>query len=810
MKLQAKLMLVIGGAAVAAALLILILTGFRINSISDGFAESSRKMRSESMRREATSAVFAEGAHLDSLFNGMFLRLYMLCLELHRRGGSAELDANEFRTSLKRTIYVTPEKDSMLLLPPEVDLAVAFGERNGKNICLVFAADSSLSANFTLPEELQNFRKNLRQNIGAIIVPRKADGTLWAALNFTEKNSGFLAAFRIRAEKLLKRTGNRGGDSFSMLVHGNTPVVMSENISMNVKISDLMKKNMLDLAARLVPLQNSRVSELETLENPGKGIADHRWEAAAITLKTYSIPARGLRFVSAFPYYTGEEGETVAGAEEFSGKQLIPFFFIILAGLMVFFPPLILLVRKLSEALSGTLNFANSAGKGDGGAESLREGFSVEFMELSGALNHLRDKISGMQIRLKKSHEREVLARRDAEASNRLKSALLNDMVYELKEPLNLIIGFSGLLMRKMKNQEESAIPLKKIHEEARSVNRMIHSMGELSCLDQADVEPSYSEFEVPGMVAEVRDSCMALSSERHVSLEVHCAEMPERIISDRRIMLHMLKLAASTLLLSARPRTKIKWVCEKKEETISFLFSDAKTDAPVTVADIYREHRSASGTASRSYPGFGAAILNLTILEAEAALIGAQVDVRREESADTVIEITIRKNDLDLLEPGTAAGGEVHGEELDRSRTSFSDSPQTAGAARKVYRAEGRSLEVLIAERSESGATMLSMMLENEKCSIVCVKSAEECLAVLKEKHFDILLLDLNLQRAFCASLISTIRREITHSLVLIAMTSGLTEAEQAAIMESGVDQCLLKPIGEDELIAAIRKFEF
>ena len=89
-------------------------------------------------------------------------------------------------------------------------------------------------------------------------------------------------------------------------------------------------------------------------------------------------------------------------------------------------------------------------------------------------------------------------------------------------------------------------------------------------------------------------------------------------------------------------------------------------------------------------------------------------------------------------------------------------------------------------------------------------MKSAEECLAVLKEKHFDILLLDLNLQRAFCASLISTIRREITHSLVLIAMTSGLTEAEQAAIMESGVDQCLLKPIGEDELIAAIRKFEF
>ena len=803
-------MLVIGGASVVSALLILILTGFRINSISAGFIESSRKMRAESMRREVFSAVSAEGAHLDSLFNGMFLRLNMLYLELNRRVGSASLDAAEFSSSLKRVIYMTPEKDSMSLLPSEVDLAVGFGERNGKSIRLVFSSNPVLSKNFSFPEELLNFRKTQLQNIGAVIVPRKADGTLWVALNFTEKNGGFVTAFRIRAAELLKKTGNRGGgDSFSMLIHGNTPVATSANLSRNVKVSGLMKKSMQDLAARLVPLQNSRVSELETIENPGKdSVMDRRWEAAAITLKTYSIPARGLRFVSAFPYYTGEEDGMPMGMDEVSGKQLIPFFFIILAGLLVFFPPLILVVRKLSDALSGTLNFANSAGKGEGVSDNFREGFSVEFMELSGALNHLRDKIGGMQIRLKKSHEREVLARRDAEASNRLKSALLSDMLCELKEPLNLIIGFSGLLMRKLKTQEDVLVPLKKIHEEARSVNRMAHSMGELSCLDHADVEPSYSEFDVAGLVTELRDSCVELSSERHVSLEVHCSEMPERIVSDRRIMLHMLKLAASTLLLSAPPRTKIKWICERKDHSISFLFSDAKTDSATSIADVFREHRQSPGACSRSYPGFASAILNLTVLEAESALIGAQVDVRREDSADTVIEISIRKNELDLVESASSAGGDVRGEELDRSRTSYSDQHQASVSSRKVYRTEGRSLEILIAERSDSGATMLSMMLENEHCAITCVKSAEECLAVLKEKHFDILLLDLNLQRAFCAALISSIRREISYSLVLIAMTSGLTEAEQAAIMESGVDQCLLKPIGEDELIVSIRKF--
>lgn len=806
MRMQAKLMLVIGGAAVIAMILIFSLTGLRVSSMADRSSETSRKMVAEYMRREAYSSVAAEGTYLDSIFNGMFLRLNTLHLELGRAARSGALEQPHFRSILEKEVYVTPEKDSMSLLPSEVDLAVAFGEENGKSVQLVYSRDSAGAAKFTIPEELLNFRKNHLKNMGAVIVPRKDSGTVWAALNFVDGNNRWVTAFRINAEKLLKKAGTRAGDSFSMLVHGNTPVASSENISMRVKISGAMKKSMVNLAARLVPLQNSRVSEQETLVNPGGGV-NNRWEAASTTLKTYSIPSRGLRFVCAFPYYTGEDVVLEAG-EQNSGKQLVPFFFIILAGLLVFFPPLILAVRKLSETLHKTLNFANSAGKGEGVSDSLRANYSVEFMELSGALNHLRDKIGGMQIRLKKSHEREVLARRDAEASNRLKSALLDDMVCELKDPLSLIIGFSGLLIRKLKHQSDAVVPLAKIHEEAMAVNRMVHSMGELSLLDNSETEPSYSEFDVAGVVTEVTDSCVPLSSERHVALEVHCSEMPERIVSDRLIMLHILKLAVSTLLQFAPPKTKVKWVCETSEKYISFLFSDTKTDSVPAIADIFNEHRAAAGWCPRSCPGFCSAILNLTVLKARAALIGALVDIRRGESANTVIEISIMKNEMDSLEPGNTGAYEENESELERSRSSFSDQAPSPQNSRRIYRKDGRPLEILIAERSESGATMLSMMLENEKCAITCVKSAEECFAALKEKHFDILLLDLNLQRAFCASLISAVRKEISYTLVLIAMSSSLTEAELAAIMESGVDKCLLKPIGEDELIAAIKEF--
>ena len=59
----------------------------------------------------------------------------------------------------------------------EADLAVAFGERNGKAVRLVFSPDRALASQFVFPEELLNFQRTQRQNIGAVIVPRKADGS---------------------------------------------------------------------------------------------------------------------------------------------------------------------------------------------------------------------------------------------------------------------------------------------------------------------------------------------------------------------------------------------------------------------------------------------------------------------------------------------------------------------------------------------------------------------------------------------------------------------------------------------------------
>ena len=103
----------------------------------------------------------------------------------------------------------------------------------------------------------------------------------------------------------------------------------------------------------------------------------------------------------------------------------------------------------------------------------------------------------------------------------------------------------------------------------------------------------------------------------------------------------------------------------------------------------------------------------------------------------------------------------------------------------------------------------MFCMMLEGEPCTLAHAATPAECLEKLKSGHFDFLLLDLKFQKAFCMELLSAIRTgNSNQGLVILALGSGMTEAELAAIKESGVDRCLRKPASVEKLTATIHEF--
>lgn len=306
----------------------------------------------------------------------------------------------------------------------------------------------------------------------ALIIPENETGCIRLSISNSAQGTTVHTICEIDLTRLLKSMLPSGKTGVLALLHGKR-MLKCETDEDSQTLSEL-KTRMHLLGTRLIPGSGARRFDMDSMIT-GNG---ETWELSASTLGIDTVPAQELRLVRAVP------SEFVCTAAP-QGKRILIGNLILFAllGYLIFFAYLFRHADELGKCVHGILKFASALSRGDEPPKNLRSGTTEEFRELSSTFNHLRDKLSGMTLRLKKSHERELLARSDAESSNRLKSVLLNDMVAELQEPVGMMTGFSSLLQRKLKDCSEVQAPLARIHDEALAAGRLLAALNNLSLI---------------------------------------------------------------------------------------------------------------------------------------------------------------------------------------------------------------------------------------------------------------------------------------------------------------------------------------
>ena len=627
----------------------------------------------------------------------------------------------------------------------------------------------------------------------ALIIPENETGCIRLSISNSAQGTTVHTICEIDLTRLLKSMLPSGKTGVLALLHGKR-MLKCETDEDSQTLSEL-KTRMHLLGTRLIPGSGARRFDMDSMIT-GNG---ETWELSASTLGIDTVPAQELRLVRAV------SSEFVCTAAP-QGKRILIGNLILFAllGYLIFFAYLFRHADELGKCVHGILKFASALSRGDEPPKNLRSGTTEEFRELSSTFNHLRDKLSGMTLRLKKSHERELLARSDAESSNRLKSVLLNDMVAELQEPVGMMTGFSSLLQRKLKDCSEVQAPLARIHYEALAAGRLLAALNNLSEFDLSQREPVYTEFDANDVIRELSDSCVPLAAERRVRFEIHWPGMHGKIISDRDAMARILTLAASTLISVASPDSRVRWSGSATDNGILFRCFDEKEPGSVSLATLFLERISSPGS-KHSVTGFAAPILNLTLIKLHSELLGARLTVQETEKGGTEIRLFFPKPDPAEI----TLTDELDNDGRDSNLARASLCIFSPDRARRITLRPGQRCSVLVADKSDSVYTMFCMMLEGEPCNLIHASTPAECLEKLKTGHFDFLLLDLKFQKAFCTELLSAIRTgNSNQGLVILAFGSGMTEAELAAVKESGVDRCLRKPASVEKLTSTIREF--
>ena len=116
---------------------------------------------------------------------------------------------------------------------------------------------------------------------------------------------------------------------------------------------------------------------------------------------------------------------------------------------------------------------------------------------------------------------------------------------------------------------------------------------------------------------------------------------------------------------------------------------------------------------------------------------------------------------------------------------------------------------DILVVEDNPDNMTLVKWILEDEGHNTIEAPTGEDCLALLKTKTFDLILMDISLPGIDGKETTRLIRQNsLFKELPIIALTAHAVKGEEEAIWKSGVSDLITKPIAEELLIQRIEFF--
>ena len=489
------------------------------------------------------------------------------------------------------------------------------------------------------------------------------------------------------------------------------------------------------------------------------------------------------------------------------GNMIFSVILFLAVGIILLLVPLYLLSRQLGSPLVRAAAFADSVARGDFSTETGAAPSGINELDLlMKSLEHMRDHLNSMVGKLRRSHDRELAARKEAENSNKVKPDFLDTLAMEHREPLNAIAGFETLVE---KQAAEGVAPspadllkiLKAIRTNLDSLAEMGETLHELASLDNPrDSILNFSECETFQLIREFYEPFSAAAEKKHVSIELHySSDLPERIHMDREKFLRMCTLLLSALVRAAPSRSALTLAVAREDGR--FVLSCSGDDSNPLPLEYLLYNSS-----QRPLRGFAASgeIISLTLARHFAETLGAEFSVSCPDEKNFVVRVAFAPSD-----PSAASGGSdfMRNSAASRIRDNVREIRRKSRAAVR----SDRPVRVLLAEDDDSQRLLLEMMLLSGHCEVASYPDIAQTRAAFDKQMPDVLIIDLHMRDLDRGGFISEIRQKAEgKKLCIILLAASLEDGERDRLVSAGANRCLLKPVDMDELMEAVRASSF
>lgn len=407
--------------------------------------------------------------------------------------------------------------------------------------------------------------------------------------------------------------------------------------------------------------------------------------------------------------------------------------------------------------------------------------------ELTEARNDLEKRVNERTLQLEQSLEREKAAKELAENASQAKMQFLANMSHEIRTPMNSILGFAELLAS-LETSPVSQDYIRRIRSNGNQLLRIINDILDLSKFEAGQVPIHKSIVNIRSLVDEIVNSFLPILTQKNIDLKIAYEgdSIPKIVTDAHRLSQVLTNLLSNAIKFSEMGKVELTITCRVLSAKKMNLKVDVQ-DSGIGISEenqknLFQPFSQGDNSIDRKFGGTGLGLaLSKRIMEAmngtlelKSSQLGVGSHFAFEISVDIVPEVHIPS-------------------ELSVSKETWIDHEQQL-----------KGKIILLVEDSPDNAMLICHYLEPLNVKIDVVTDGVRALASASKKHYDIILMDI--QMPGMDGLEATRRlRSLGFREPIIALTAHALPAEAERSLLAGCNVHLTKPVARAKLIATL-----
>lgn len=226
--------------------------------------------------------------------------------------------------------------------------------------------------------------------------------------------------------------------------------------------------------------------------------------------------------------------------------------------------------------------------------------------------------------------------------ANRIKTQFMATISHELRTPMNAILGFSELLLRRFYHQlsPQHLTMIERIFNNGKHLLEIIEGILDFSKLKAEHLELKLEVFDLAKLITATVDELRPLAEQKNLSLQIHFAQPSIPVVSDSvRLRQILTNLLSNAIKFTDTGSVRVE-VWELPQERVVITVSDTGIGiASADQAHIFQEFWQVNQTNTRRHNGTG---LGLSISHALVQLMQGTISVESQVGKGSTFRVEL------------------------------------------------------------------------------------------------------------------------------------------------------------------------